>query len=318
MSIPPSPIATFAAFIFAAVFFIGGMPAEAASKNGFDLADSLVPADEILQGGPPRDGIPAIDRPQFVAADAAEFIQDEDRILGVTIGNIAKAYPIRILNWHEIVNDSIGDFYFAVTYCPLCGSGVAFDSQVGERQLTFGVSGLLYNSDVLLYDRETGSLFSQILGQAVTGELKEELLTPIPLAHTTWGDWKNRHPQTLLLSADTGFNRDYNSNPYAGYEETPQTFFPVPIPPQDYHPKETVIGVNVGAAFKCYPYSELEKNGEREFTDTVNGEQLLIRWDSENRAGEIANAKGELIPVVRAFWFAWHAFHPDTKIFQAK
>ena len=145
-----------------------GMPMRAGARtlNGFDLTDTLIPEHLIEAGGPPRDGIPAIDEPLFVDSSRAG-LSDTDRVLGLSFGAVARAYPVRILNWHEIVNDRIADQPVAVTYCPLCGSGMAFDARVGGQITRFGVSGLLYNSDVLLYDRRTGSLWSQIMARAV-------------------------------------------------------------------------------------------------------------------------------------------------------
>lgn len=139
--------------------------ANAASKNGFDLEGSLIPVRKILLGGPPRDGIPALINPAFVTAEMATYPKEDDRVLAAEIGGVAKAYPIQILDWYEIVNDSIGNQRIAVTYCPLCDTGVVFASNVGASALVFGVSDLLYNSDVLLYDRNTESLRSQLMGR---------------------------------------------------------------------------------------------------------------------------------------------------------
>ena len=169
--------------------------------NGFDVSDALIPITEIRHGGPGRDGIPAIDKPMFIAADKAKFLSPTDRILGLHYANRTRAYPIRIMNWHEIVNDRIGGDAVLITYCPLCGTGMAFRIPDGG---TFGVSGLLYNSDMLLYDRASESLWSQLMGRAVTGPMKGERLQLIPLEHTTWSDWRTRHSDTLVLSRDTG------------------------------------------------------------------------------------------------------------------
>jgi hypothetical protein len=158
----------------------------ALEKNGFEIRRPLVPRDEIVQGGPPRDGIPALDEPDSVEAGDARFLKPDDRILGISLRGAARAYPIRILNYHEVVNDRIGTEPVVITYCPLCGSGMAFSSEVGGRLLTFGVSGLLYNSDVLLFDRQTESLWSQLRKQAVTGPLKGQELEMLPVAHTAW------------------------------------------------------------------------------------------------------------------------------------
>jgi hypothetical protein len=292
-------------------------PAQAVVKNGFDLANSVVPADQIMQGGPPKDGIPAIDQPKFIKAGEVSFFKGSERVLGVSRNGIAKAYPVRILNWHEIVNDKFGDERIAVTFCPLCGTGMAYLSQAGGKQLSFGVSGLLYNSDVLLFDRQTNSLWSQILSKAINGPLEGTRLETIPISHTTWTDWKKRHPDTLMLSTDTGFDRDYGRDPYAGYTENPKILFPVNGQSTRYHPKEQVIGVEVNGRFKAYPFVELGKT-EGTVSDTIAGKKIRVRFDPEHRTGTVYDATGKEMPSVIAFWFAWFAFHADTEVFQVK
>jgi hypothetical protein len=289
------------------------------TKNGFDLTDALVPVNEILSGGPPRDGIPAINQPKFETAADADWMRDKDRVLALIVGGQAKAYPIGILNWHEIVNDKVGDQHFVVTYCPLCGTGVVFAANIADTALQFGVSGLLYNSDVLLYDRNSESLWSQLLGKSVSGKLKGVNLPQLPAAHTTWKDWQQRHPDTLVLSRNTGFNRDYRKSPYSGYEKTRRLYFKVSNKaPADYHPKERVIGLEIDGFFKAYPYSELSKNGQAVFSDTIAGQKVKIQWNEEAQSGGVTNENGEDLPVISSFWFAWFTFHPDTEIFSAK
>lgn len=294
-----------------------GLTAATLTKNAFDLSGSLVPVDEILSGGPPRDGIPAIDHPKFVKAGEAEYLKSRDRVLGIVQNGIAKAYPISIMNWHEIVNDRFGVKSIAVTYCPLCGTGMAFEATIDGKALDFGVSGLLYNSDVLLYDRQTQSLWSQIMRTAINGPFKGRNLQSVPIAHTTWEDWKKRHPDTLVLSTDTGFRRDYGRNPYAGYDQVEEIIFPVKFRAQGFHPKEQVIGLEVDGKFKAYPFAELAKAG-REFSDKVNGKRVTVRFDAEHRTGSIHDDSGQEQPTVIAYWFAWFGFHPDTEIFHAK
>ena len=290
----------------------------AITKNGFDLTGALIPVDEILSGGPPRDGIPAINEPKFESAGEADWLRDKDRVLALVIQGQARAYPIRILNWHEIVNDKVGDQRFAVTYCPLCGTGVVFAANIANTSLQFGVSGLLYNSDVLLYDRNTESLWSQIMGKAVAGKLKGTLLPQIPVTHTSWKDWVKNHPDTMVLSRDTGSRRNYRDSPYAGYEKTRRLYFKVSHKsPANYHPKERVIGVEINGHFKAYPYKELSKNGKAEFTDSFAGSNLKISWNEEAQSGNITNTDGKALPVISSYWFAWFTFHPDTEIYTA-
>lgn len=287
--------------------------------NGFELDDALIPSSQIFSGGPAKDGIPAINNPKFVNASDVKFLQNNDRILGININGESRAYPISILNWHEIVNDVIGDTYFAVTYCPLCGTGVAFNSTVDGRVLHFGASGLLYNSDVLLYDRETESLWSQLLTKAVTGQYRGTELTMLPVQHTTWRDWKRLHPSSLVLSNNTGYKRDYGRDPYSGYEQSRKLYFPVNnTAPKRYHPKEIVLGVEIDGVYKAYPFIELNKNNKEKFTDTVNDKLLFIHWTSHENSAYIIDDKGDSIPVIQAYWFAWYAFHPQTVIFSAE
>ncbi|MGQ9667050.1 MAG: DUF3179 domain-containing protein [Anaerolineae bacterium] len=289
---------------------------EAPAGNGFDLAGALVPVEEIHAGGPPRDGIPALNAPRFLRPDQTRHLRPEDSVLGLALGGMARAYPIRVMNWHEVVNDHLGELGIVVTYCPLCGSGMAFRSDIGGRRLSFGVSGLLYNSDLLLYDRDTQSLWSQILGKAITGPMKGTLLTAVPLDHTTWADWRERHPQTWVLSEDTGHRRDYARDPYAGYEKLPDIYFPVRFRAQGYHPKERVLGLVLDGQAKAWPFVELAKAGGT-ITDTLAGQVLHIRHDARHGSARAYDANGRPLPGVTLYWFAWYAFHPETEVWRA-
>jgi hypothetical protein len=295
--------------------------AAAADFNGFDVRGALVPVERIEHGGPPRDGIAAIDRPRFVAAGQAK-LRPDDRVLGVARGGAARAYPIRILNWHEVVNDRFGTEPIAITYCPLCGTGMAFVARAGERELSFGVSGLLYNSDVLLYDRATQSLWSQLKQQAISGPMKGRLLDAIALEHTTWADWSARYPRTQVLSFDTGYTRDYERDPYAGYDRVARLMFDVEHRDERLPPKEWVLGISVGDARKAYPFSALERalgdatNGR--VRDRVGGAEIEIRFDRTHRSAQAFDASGRAVPSVTGFWFAWVAFYPRTQVYGDK
>lgn len=305
--------------VFAICLALLATPLSAAAapvKNGFDLAGALVPAEETLAGGPPRDGIPAIDQPVFLPAKAPGDLQPQDRVLGVVLNGVAKAYPIAILNWHEIVNDHFGTTAVTVTYCPLCGTGMVFLAELAAQAMTFGVSGLLYNSDVLLYDRRTESLWSQIDRRAISGDHRGVRLVALALEHTSWLDWRQRHPDTLVLSRETGMVRDYARNPYAGYENSRETYFPVLFRAQGYHPKERVLGLEIDGQFKAYPFAELAKT-EGTVRDRVGGRAIVVRFDAQHANATAQGADGKPLAGVVGFWFAWYAFHPETQVYKA-
>lgn len=287
----------------------------ARTLNGFDLSNSLIYQGHIMPGGPGKDGIPAIDRPVFEQPDQATWLKPDSRVLGVVHNGIAKAYPIAILNWHEIVNDRFSDEGIVVTYCPLCGSGVVYQASVAGQSFTFGVSGLLYNSDVLLYDRQTDSLWSQLHNHAISGPMKGQPLTPLPSSHTRWDRWREQYPQTLVLSRNTGNARDYNRNPYSGYDESPLLFFPVEFMSRAYHPKERVIGIELDGVAKAYPFAELAKLGDTGvLEDQLGSVPVMIQYDAEQRDGKVLLGDKELVST-NLFWFAWFAFHPQTEVF---
>lgn len=279
------------------------------SATAFDLSRHSVPLDQIVDGGPGKDGIPALLSPKFVLAAGAWFLEEDDRVLGLSADTEAKAYPVRILNWHEIVNDVIGGKPVVVTYCPLCGTGIAFDARVNGQRSTFGVSGLLYQSDLLLYDHQTESLWSQIAMQAVAGPLTGTTLTPLFLEHTTWGQWRSVHPDTLVLSVQTGYARDYKRDPYLGYADRRDLMFDTTHFDPSYHPKEWILGVEIDGVAKAYPFVELKKV-TAPLVDQVGGQPITVRFNARARSATATNADGTPVPSLMAYWFAWYAFHP--------
>ncbi len=284
--------------------------------NGFNLSDASIPVDEIAKGGPPRDGIPSIDQPIFYPASEGT-LQGKERILGVYYNGVAKAYPINILNYHEIVNDDFAGEKIVLTYCPLCGSGMAFISTIDGTDNTFGVSGLLYNSDVLLYDRVTESLWSQMLSEAISGPLKGSELTLLTTENTTWAEWKSRFPHSLYLSDETGHARDYSQTPYKGYDQSDQLYFPVSQNNSAMPPKELVVGIEINGKFKAYPLKELQKL-ESDFEDSFNDHVIVISFDPQSNSTRLTTKDGKPYPSFTSFWFAWYTFHPNTKVFKAK
>jgi hypothetical protein len=284
-------------------------------KNGFDLSNATVPVAEILPDGPPRDGIPAIDRPQFVNASEVDFLRDEDRVLSVKINNETRAYPLRILVWHEIVNDQIGDRAIAVTYCPLAGTGMVFDRRVNGRNVSFGVSGLLYQSDLVMYDRETESLWPQVAMKAVSGAQAGAGLHWLPSENTTWHVWRTAHRDGKVLSTQTGYSRDYRGEAYRSYERSNETMFPVKWIRLELSKKSWVIGMIINDQAKAYALDDLEK--EQRVQDNVANTQIELAYNRATRSAEIVDKQnGQPIPFTIAYWFAWQAFYPNTELYR--
>ena len=283
------------------------------SYNGFDISKSLIPKDEILSGGPPRDGIPAIVKPKFETIKEVDWLKDEDLVTGVDYNGVKKAYPLRILVWHEVVNDVISGIPILVSYCPLCGSTVTFRRDVGEKTLTFGISGLLYQSDVLFYDHQTESLWSQLEMKAVTGEMLGTILEIFPSVLATWKEWKEKHQHTLVLSRDTGFGRNYDRDLYRGYEDSTSVWFPINHKNNRFHPKEKVLVVVSGDITKAYPFSELKKV-KTPFEDKVGNQSVVINFKDGSYV-KASDKSGSPVKSFVSYWFAWYTFKPDTLVF---
>ncbi|MEM8547268.1 MAG: DUF3179 domain-containing protein [Pseudomonadota bacterium] len=289
----------------------------AQTLNGFDVSNSTLPKGSLVSGGPPRDGIPSIDEPRYVSAGDATFMQSDDVVLGLVMGDTAIAYPRHILNWHELVNDVIGGEPVLISYCPLCGTGMAFSATVDGQALTFGVSGLLFNNDLVFYDRATESLWSQIDRKAVAGALVGEELTPLPLHITSWSAWLAAHPDSRVLSDDQGVKRNYRHDPYSGYETTSQLFFKtLRKAPRIFHTKERILGVEINGETMAFAFSTLRDLGAARFEQTIGGETVTITWDTVHQAAAAYANDGSLLPATVGFWFAWYNFHPDTLIFR--
>ena len=235
-------------------------------------------------------------------------------MIGLTLGGEARAYPIAILNWHELVNDTLGGRPVLVSYCPLCGTGIVFDRRVGEQVRTFGVSGLLYQSDLLIYDRESESLWSQIMSAAVTGPASGTRLRVLRSELTTWGRWQSAHPGSTVLSLETGHQRDYARSPYGDYRTSRTLYFPAPLDSR-YHPKMPTLGVRLASgSSRAYPAAELVNAGGR-IEDDFEGRRIVVSYDEEARVFDV-EADSDL-EVIEGYWFAWSAFHPDTSVFEA-
>jgi len=316
----------------------------------------LIPVGEVFDGGPGKDGIPALTNPMLLKAADADYLNDNDLILGIVSGSDIVAYPHKILDWHEIINTSVGVHHISVTYCPLTGTGIGWDRNVNGKITTFGVSGLLYNSNLITYDRSTDSYWSQIQSDCVYGELAGSSVQKIIMIETTWNTWRTMYPNTRVVGTNTGFNRSYNYYPYGDYNEEEWLIFPVNPLDNRLHLKERVHGIIINNKAKAYRFSSFI-NQNVLLTDNFEGSELLIvgnntkdfivsfindidnslifeavqnqlpiilsdnegnKWDVWGVALEGPRI-GEQLTNTNSFigyWFSWGAFFPDLEIYE--
>jgi hypothetical protein len=327
---------------------------ESEVKRTSDGEKYIVDPDKLLMGCPGKDCIPSIDNPKFNAAEESTWLADSDLILGVAINGEAKAYPFRILNVHEIVNDRLVGEPIAATYCPLCRSGFVYSRQVGNRTLEFGVSGRLLNANLVMYDRQTDTFWSQIEGKAIVGPLVPQELRLTTSTVTEWKKWKQSHPNTKVLSRDTGIypKSSYGDSPYEGFESSSRVGFGVDNVDDRLQSKTIVYGITIGNASKAYSEDVVSKVDV--VNDVVNGEPVLVVEDQEEgdidifsrqlnnttlrfrlEGGEIVDQdanrwsfdgvaqegalRGERLarlPTHGVYWFAWSQFHPGTTVYE--
>lgn len=299
------------------------LPGLAQEENGYagawpntDFARSQIDLAEVISGGPPKDGIPALSNPVFIAAADDTRLDPREPVVSVHLpGQAARAYPIRYLMWHEIVNDRIGPTPVLVTYCPLCNTAMVFDPVIDGQVTDFGVSGLLRHSDMIMYDRATESWWQQALGEAVVGHHAGKVLPRLPALMESWESFRVTHPNGLVM-AEPQASRAYGLNPYQGYDTSRPFFYNGENPPHGIDPLERVVRVEN----RAWPLTRLEQAGE------LREAGLTLTW-TEGQAsaldtGEIA--KGREVGNVRVrdatgrdvihdipFAFAFHAFHPD-------
>lgn len=273
-------------------------------------ADSDVPFDSLMQACPARDCIPSIDQPAYVATNKVDYLRDDDLVMTLTHNGITRAYPTRILDHHEIVNDMFGSDPVAVTYCPLCGSGLAFDRRLDDQVLDFGVSSLLHNSDLVMYDRQTESLWQQITGEAFAGKSRGSKLKSLPMSMVTWGDWRQQYPDAEVLTVDDVQSDRYQKDAYGDYAESEKLYMPVSATDARLHPKRVIYGMEIGDRAIAVDSEWLVKEGS--FSDVYEGKNLVLTL---KQGGEIeASLDGKQITIHRMYWFAWFSFHPSTAL----
>ncbi len=231
----------------------------------YDGAPARIRVEEVVWGGVAYEGIPALDDPEVLAAEEAEYLSDAEPVFGIAIGGRARAYPLRILDWHEMANDTLAGVSLSLAYCTLCGAGIAYRSRATDgRDYDFGSSGFLMRSNKLMVDRQTRSLWNQFTGRPVVGRLaaRDVRLERLPVVVTTWGDWRSRHPQTTVLSLETGHQRTYTPGAaYGGYFESDRTMFPVREQSRVLPPKARIYGLEVEGRAVAYPVATLITEG---------------------------------------------------------
>ena len=284
-----------------------------------DFSTNSIDSDwvQILSGGPPKDGIPALSDPEFLAVAEETRITDREPVITLEIeGEVPRAYPIRYLTWHEIVNDEVGGIPVAVTFCPLCNSGITFDRRTEAGILTFGVSGKLRNSDMVMYDRETESWWQQAIGEAIVGELTGTELQSLPSWMESWADFRTRNPDGLVM-AEPDFRRDYGRNPYVRYDSSSRPFlYSGELPPHDIPALARVVRVGD----RAWPMTRLAEQG------SITEAGVTLSWTAGQASAldtaRIADARDVGTVRVRdaagndvvhdvLFAFAFHAFWPD-------
>lgn len=273
-----------------------------------------IPLGEILSGGPSKDGIPSIDDPKFVSAkDADEYLKDNDVGLGLVLNGVERFYPYQILVFHEIVNDNIANERVLVTYCPLCATGIVFDPKVNGVAQEFGVSGKLWQSNLLMYNRtsieEDESLWSQVLGEAVLGVSTGEKLKVLPADTVQYRAWKKAHPDTEVLSRETGAIRNYGRDPYGNYYTDESVSFGASFNDDRLHPKTFMLGIEIDGKFKAYNKDSLKVGITK---DNFAGKNIKIEKDE---AGVVTiTADDKPVSHIDGFWFSWLAVHPETEL----
>lgn len=330
----------------------GTIPLSSTSCGEYDL-DCI--ASHLVSGGPPKDGIPAINKPEFVLGPQAEangWIADTGIVDALVTDTGPRAYPRSITVWHEIVNDTINGQPGSLTFCPLTGSTVLYRGKSPDGSpLTFGTTGRLYNSNLVMYDRQTDSMYPQVLGMGISGVNREVELEATPVTTTTWGRWKARHPDSTVLSRQTGHFRNYDLYPYGDYDSNNSVYFPVAYQSSEFDSKKLVIGARIGRESAAVAKDEMRDRVVVDFAlggtpvvafydsamDHVRIFSRIARdnthsfayensqivdletrtvWNADGRglSGPMAGDSLLQFPSFQVMWFAWYAFHPTTAI----
>jgi len=285
----------------------------------FDMSNPQINVDDLLAPGVPKDGIPSLTNPERTKAMDADYPEPDARVIAVEINDEAAAYPLGILNWHEAVNDTVGGRPIAVTYCPLCDSAAVVDRRVKTDEgktitLEFGISGFLYNSNMVMYDRQTNGLWSQVFMRAMTGPLAGTKLDHLPVRVVKFSQFLAEHPEGEVLTTDTGHARNYDANPYQRYFESDRVFHDFGYDDR-LGPKTLGVGVLVSEDEAIFATKQaiLEKGGSMTI-ETSKGEVKV----SADDAGVQVDSAPDGVDALQTFYHSWSAFHPETSIIASK
>lgn len=290
-----------------------------------DFSKRSIPLKSILSGGPSKDGIPPIDNPVFKPIAEIKTIADREPVVGFSINGDARAYPLRVLTWHEIVNDTVGGKPVTVTYCPLCNAAIVFDRRLGDKLFDFGTTGLLRNSDLIMYDRQTQSWWQQFTGTSIVGSMMGQQLKVLPARLESYTNFKARFPKGKVLVPNNNGMRDYGRNPYANYDSAARPFLYAGSMPKGIKPMERVVAFKINGEMKVYGLPLLAKKGK------ISQDAFTIEWKAGQASAldtsSISKGRDVGNIIVRAkngekwgdiaydvtFAFVVHAFHPKAK-----
>jgi len=281
-------------------------------KEYFQITDDSqtdYPIKDIMQGCPKVDCIVSIDKPKFISASEVDFLQENSLIMAVTLAGETRVYPTMTLQIHEIVNDQIGKVPYAVTYCPLCGTGVVYSRKINNTTVEFGVSGVLHGSDLVMYDRSNKNLWQQLTGRAFAGPDRGYQLQSIPVVMTDWKTWLQKHPQSKVLSN----SKDKLSDRYKKYRSSDKVMFGGVTDPR-LNPKRVVYGLTVNSQAIAIDFEMIKK--KKSFSLTTNKTELMIQYQEDGRVVITDSTKKTAYKLHRSYWFAWFTFHPSTLLFK--
>lgn len=266
---------------------------------------------ELKQGGAKVDCIPAIDKPQFSKINSVTFLHDEDVMMIVDYNGVQKAYPRKIMQMHEIVNDYFDGKPVAMTYCPLCATSVAFIPIVDGQRVEFGVSGVLHNSDLVMYDRKTRSLWGQITGRSIVGPKTGTRLKMVGVSLLSWKEVKQVFPESLVLLPPSNQFEKYRDFHYLDYSQSDKVMFPVAAEDARLNAKQIVFGLEIDGQYIAYEESYLKKRSP--LVETFGPYTLQVSYQN-GRAVALDKKSGKSFGTMRVYWFAWYAFHPETRL----